>query len=213
MNHKFKKSINKKVELDETNSTTSLLREKLPRFIKYSLNSPIPGIPLWKCIFLGNRLPSVYRPHLRLISEFKFRLGLSWKPSKDSIQLDITTFCNLSCPNCTKSIRQAPCKEYISLEQIKKFISESMELNMDWKAIHLIGGEPTLHPQFFEVLDIVKQYKDINPNCFIVIWTNGCGDRVNRVLSKLPPWTMVQNSKKIRILFLNLEVIISHLSI
>jgi len=91
---------------------------------------------------------------------------------------------------------QAPSRGYMSLQQIEKFVNESIELNWEWQAIHILGGEPTLHPQFFEVLDILKRYKDINPNCFIEVWTNGSGKKVNEILSKLPPWVRVVNSSK-----------------
>ncbi len=158
--------------------------------------SALDDIPLWKAVFLGNKLPSVYRPHLRVIGAFKLVAGLRWKPSTDSMQLDLTSFCNLKCANCERSIGQAPCKDYISLEQMEKFVDESMVSGTAWRAVHLIGGEPTLHPQFFDALDILKRYKDLNTACYVVIWTNGYGKKVNDVLSQLPPWTRIENSKK-----------------
>jgi hypothetical protein len=84
----------------------------------------------------------------------------------------------------------------MSLGQIEEFVNESIELNMGWKRIRLMGGEPTLHPQFFEILNIVKRYKNINPKCNIEISTNGYGSKVNEALSKLPEWVNVRNSKK-----------------
>jgi sulfatase maturation enzyme AslB (radical SAM superfamily) len=84
----------------------------------------------------------------------------------------------------------------MSLKQIDKFVNESIELNWEWQAIHILGGEPTLHPQFFKLLDIIKRYKDFNPNCYIELWTNGCGEKVNKILSKLPPWIKEVSSEK-----------------
>jgi len=189
---------NVKEKSGKQNHEALFSRNRLPPFIRryFNLISPLDDIPIWRAFFGGNKLPPVYRPHLLLISNIKMGLGLPWKTSKDSMQLELTSFCNLSCPNCERSIGLAPCKEYMSLEQIDKFINESIDLNLKWKALHLIGGEPTLHPQFFNVLDIIKRYKDINPNCFIVVWTNGYGERVNKILSRLPPWIKIENSKK-----------------
>ena len=183
----MKYSNNKKDTSENPDRKTLFSSNKLPSLFTRFLHDifPLPEISLWKSIFLGNKLPPVYRPHLRLVAAFKMKTRLSWNPSKDSIQLDLTSFCNLSCPNCERSIGQAPCREYISLEQIEKFVNESIELKSEWKAISLIGGEPTLHPQFFEVLDILKRYKDINPNCFIIVWTNGYGNKVNKILSSI----------------------------
>ena len=119
-----------------------------------------------------------------------------WVSNKKFVEVEVTTRCSLACFNCDRSVRQAPSNECMSLEQIKKFINESIESNWGWKRIRLMGGEPTLHPQFFEILNIVKRYKDLNPGCDIEISTNGYGRKVNEVLSKLPKWVNVRNSRK-----------------
>jgi hypothetical protein len=85
----------------------------------------------------------------------------------------------------------------MSLQQIKKFVDESLALNWKWRKIRLLGGEPTLHPQFFEALSIIKIYKDRFPDTIIEIVTNGFGEKVKNTLSKVPPWvSIVDTSKK-----------------
>lgn len=121
---------------------------------------------------------------------------IPWKTSLDKIEIEITSFCSLACHNCDRSIRQAPTNEYMSIEQITKFVQESLQLNWKWKKITLIGGEPTLHPYFFEVLSIVKKYKDKHNHCEIIVATNGYGPIVNQVLTKIPVWVTIINSKK-----------------
>lgn len=196
----LKYSINNKVKTESPILKPLFSEKKLSQLFRYyrRLLAPLPEISFWKALILGNKLPSLYRPYIRLLVPFKtyFKKWVAWSPSKRSVQLELTSFCNLSCPNCNRSIGHAPNKEYMSLQQIEKFVNESIELNWEWQLIYLIGGEPTLHPQFFEVLDIIKRYKDINPNCFIEVWTNGYGTKVNEILSKLPPWVRVKNSAK-----------------
>lgn len=119
-----------------------------------------------------------------------------WVPNKKYVEIEITTKCSLACFNCDRSVRQAPSNEDMSCEQIEKFVNESIKLNWEWKRIRLMGGEPTLHPHFFKILKIVRAYKDFNPRCVIEISTNGYGIKVNEVLSKLPNWVNVRNSKK-----------------
>ena len=190
MNKQSKKPIDNKIKSKNS--------ENEPLFIRYlNLFSPLPEIPFWKALFLGSKLPSIYRTDLRLVSALKIKTRLfPWKTTTDSVQLDLTSYCNLNCPNCERSVGTAPCKEYISLNQIDKFIDESMKKKSEWKAISLIGGEPTLHPQFFEVLKKIKLYKEKYPDCYIIVWTNGYGKKVNNVLSKLPDWVRVENSNK-----------------
>ena len=131
------------------------------------------------------------------IRKFLLKKGLvPWIPNKSCIEIEITTACSLACFNCDRSVRQAPSNEHMSLEQIERFVKESIELDWKWERITLIGGEPTLHPQLFELLKIIKKYKDINNNCMIEIATNGYGRKVNEIINKLPNWIVIRNSKK-----------------
>ena len=120
----------------------------------------------------------------------------NWKVDKSKIEIELTTRCSLRCYNCSRSIRQAPSDEYMSIEQLTKFVKESIDLNWRWKEIKLMGGEPTLHPDFAEVLDTVYDYKKIYPDCVVLVITNGYGERVREVLSDMPGWVTVSNRVK-----------------
>jgi hypothetical protein len=83
--------------------------------------------------------------------------------------ITITNVCNLSCGGCSQLCGNFSKDQnwFISLEQLKtninimsKFIS---------KKIWIFGGEPTLHPKFNEIKEILYSYKD----CEFVIFTNG----------------------------------------
>jgi hypothetical protein len=84
----------------------------------------------------------------------------------------------------------------MSVSQVEKFVNEAIALNYCWDRISLFGGEPTLHPQFFEIVDALKPYKAFNPDCYIDLVTNGAGHKVKSVLARLPNWVKVQNSEK-----------------
>lgn len=113
----------------------------------------------------------------------------------NQIEIEIFTGCNLHCFNCDRSVRQAPSNDSMSLDQIFNFIKESKELKWNWKRISILGGEPTLHPNFFEILDIFYQYK-LDTSCEIEVITNGFGE-VKKIISKIPDWVIVRNSNKI----------------
>jgi organic radical activating enzyme len=83
--------------------------------------------------------------------------------------ITITNVCNLSCGGCSQLCGNFKKDQlwFISLDQLKtnidlisKFIS---------KKIWIFGGEPTLHPKFEEIKEILYSYKD----CEFVIFTNG----------------------------------------
>lgn len=68
----------------------------------------------------------------------------------------ITNDCNLDCPICFTYNR--PDKKYFkSIEDTRKIIGHILERNAEVQLINLTGGEPTLHPQLFELLEACKQ--------------------------------------------------------
>ena len=84
----------------------------------------------------------------------------------------LTSYCNLHCPYCfaSKMIKTEDIKN-IPLEQFKKTLNWIGE---DDDEIGLIGGEPTLHPQFKEILNIIEEYSQRRktPHGF-TLFTNG----------------------------------------
>lgn len=127
-------------------------------------------------------------------------LGYSNTPSRELVEIDITYRCNLACNNCNRSLGdgQAKSKESMSLEQVQKFINDSIENKFNWKVIRILGGEPTLHPQFFDVLEIFSNYKKEHaPKVELQLWTNGCGRTVQKLLEKVSDEFSVINSSKI----------------
>ncbi len=116
---------------------------------------------------------------------------------KYRMNLEMTYHCNLKCNNCNRFCSQAPANEYLTIEQIKKFIKESTDNNVKWDRISIGGGEPTLHPNVLEILDLLLEYKKgHSPNTTIVIYTNGYGKKINNIISKIPEEIFITNSKK-----------------
>ena len=57
-------------------------------------------------------------------------------------EIEINTQCDCKCFACDRFLdvsQDAP----MSLDQIKYFISESVELDWPWERFHILGGEPT----------------------------------------------------------------------
>ena len=67
----------------------------------------------------------------------------------------ITNDCNLDCPKCFTYNRQ-DAKYYKSVEETKKIINEIISQSGGVQLINLTGGEPTLHPNLFEIIDTCK---------------------------------------------------------
>lgn len=124
-------------------------------------------------------------------------LGPLFTRTSKIIAIDITYVCNLKCNNCVRSCKQAPTSERMNVKQIERFMKESIDANVKWEKIRLMGGEPTLHPDLLEIIRLLLNYKkEFSPDTAIEIVTNGYGRTVNNVLSRLPKDVEVSNSAK-----------------
>jgi len=109
-------------------------------------------------------------------------------PNLNQIEIDITYECNLKCINCNRSSTQAPIKEGMSIEQIETFVRESIDLNKKWKLINLLGGEPSIHKDFLEIVNLILYDYIIkhSSGTILQVTSNGFGELVQERLSKLP---------------------------
>jgi hypothetical protein len=96
-------------------------------------------------------------------------------PNQNKIEIDITYQCDLKCIGCNRSCTQAPSNEMISINQIHNFVTESIKLNKQWKLINILGGEPSTHPVFTEIVKMILfQYIDkYSPTTILQITSNG----------------------------------------
>lgn len=100
-------------------------------------------------------------------------------PNTNKIELDITYDCNLKCKGCNRSCGKAPSKECMTLEQIETFIQESIDCGKKWTLINILGGEPTLHPNFLKIVEVIQtKYVDVfSPDTIVQIVCNGIAPR------------------------------------
>ncbi|WP_282936153.1 radical SAM protein [Paenibacillus sp. RC67] len=82
--------------------------------------------------------------------------------------IEVTDRCNLQCPICYAE--SSPQREtWRSLEQIEKMLDAIVRNEGEPDIVQISGGEPTIHPQFFDILDLAKS----KPIKHIMVNTNG----------------------------------------
>jgi hypothetical protein len=86
----------------------------------------------------------------------------------------------------------------MTLQQIELFVHESIGCGWLWYEMEVLGGEPTLHPELLNILACLREYNAFNPDCTILLVTNGYGPKVQHVLRRLPSFVIVQNTAKKR---------------
>jgi 7,8-dihydro-6-hydroxymethylpterin dimethyltransferase len=95
--------------------------------------------------------------------------------------VEICDACNLTCPVCyAESGPHRP--EYRSLDQIERMLDAIVRNEGRPDVVQISGGEPTLHPQFFEVLDRAKarpiRHLMVNTNGLKIAESDGFAERL-----------------------------------
>lgn len=80
----------------------------------------------------------------------------------------IVNYCNLKCPYCFAEDMIKEDNAFMSLEQYSKLLD--FILKDPENRIGILGGEPTLHPQFIELLNLTKEKCKKRQ---IILFTNG----------------------------------------
>lgn len=119
----------------------------------------------------------------------------SFFPDYTKIEIDITYDCNLKCKGCNRSCGLAPSRQRMSLDDIDRFIKESISLGIKWNLINILGGEPTLHPDFEKIIETLhNNYIEVySENTILQVVSNGYHENSRMLCDK------IRNYKNVRI--------------
>lgn len=82
--------------------------------------------------------------------------------------VEITDRCNLTCPTCY-AMSSPHYGRHRSLEEVEKMLDIIVRNEGHPDVVQISGGEPTIHPDFFAILDIAKK----KPIRHLMVNTNG----------------------------------------
>lgn len=82
--------------------------------------------------------------------------------------LEITDRCNLTCPTCYASSSPKHGR-HRTLDEIEQMLNVIIESEGEPDVVQISGGEPTVHPDFFKILDLAKS----KPIKHLMVNTNG----------------------------------------
>lgn len=92
------------------------------------------------------------------------------------IELELTLRCNLACPTCSRHCNMySPCKDTdMNAMQLGRFMSQVETKGDVWDTVAVMGGEPTLHPLFSDVMHALWE-RLVKPGHVktLQMWTNG----------------------------------------
>lgn len=82
--------------------------------------------------------------------------------------IEVTDRCNLTCPTCY-AMSSPHYGRHRSLEEIERMLDKIVASEGEPDVVQISGGEPTIHPDFFKILDIAKT----KPIKHLMLNTNG----------------------------------------
>ncbi len=119
-----------------------------------------------KKIFLQFLLKKIFRGHLNK-TLYRFAKGIT---NLNVLEVHITDHCNLNCRSCDHfSPLSGPT--FIDLQKLEKeYRSLKPFYKQYFQRIHLLGGEPLLHPNIEQIIILTRKYF---PRLEIRLYTNG----------------------------------------
>jgi uncharacterized radical SAM superfamily Fe-S cluster-containing enzyme len=92
--------------------------------------------------------------------------GPNGQPPTCALLIEITQACNLRCPTC---YADAQGHDFMTMVEIRRRLDAFFATQSKLDLLMISGGEPTIHPQFEEVLDVALTY----PIDRVLVNTNG----------------------------------------
>ncbi len=114
----------------------------------------------------------------------------------NKIEIDVTYDCNMKCVNCNRGCDLFPSNERISIDKVGNFVNDFLSHQHKLDRIIIIGGEPTLHPDILQIIDIIHEYKRVYAECNIHLATNGVSDFSRHIITLMPSWLRIKTNTK-----------------
>ncbi len=85
-----------------------------------------------------------------------------------TLLIEVTDNCNMRCPTCYAG--SGPERQtHRSMKQIERMLDRAVANEGEPSIVQISGGEPTMHPQFFEILKLARE----RPIGHLMVNTNG----------------------------------------
>ena len=102
-----------------------------------------------------------------------------YTPKKPQVEMHLTYHCDLACRNCNRLCFLPPQTRDMTLDDAREFARQTLAI--DWHPrVLLIGGEPTLHPDFLDFIPICNEFATE-----VQVWSNGYSAAAKAILAKV----------------------------
>ncbi len=91
----------------------------------------------------------------------------------DRVELNITFACNLACRSCNRLCNLTRLDGDMTVDQVQMFVNNLAREGRKLRRVKVVGGEPTIHPQFREICEVLLAAKGAGWIEKVAVNTNG----------------------------------------
>lgn len=108
-------------------------------------------------------------------------------PRFDDAALNITFACDNACVGCNRAcFLKPPHTPAMTRERLMHFFAEVQSNGIRLKRMRIIGGEPTLHPEFTEIVAMVANYaRSTGSGCRVRLYSTTRTERAKRLVAEV----------------------------
>lgn len=103
-------------------------------------------------------------------------------PKSGKLELHLTYRCDLACPSCNRAsfVREPPTPD-MTLDDARDLFRQARELGWQPNLVLIIGGEPTVHPDFVEFVRLSAEFNDNR----VQVWSNAYSPRARQLCEQV----------------------------
>jgi hypothetical protein len=115
------------------------------------------------------------------------RTPIAHAPTFHDAAINFTFACNLACVGCDRaSFIKPQHSPPMTRERLGRFLDEVKSTGIELKRMRIVGGEPTLHPDFLEMTAMLLRYaEDTEYRCNVRIFSNHYTQRTRDLLDEV----------------------------
>ena len=121
---------------------------------------------------------------------------------KINFELNVTLQCNLACPNCNRLCHLKPAwaeDSDMSVAMVERFVDNLRTGPVKAKRVKVAGGEPLLHPELAQIIDVLLAGVRDGVIDKIKIDSNGTLDRPAVIPNPALSWSGRKPSRKVHL--------------